>query len=268
MKGIDLTGKIALVCGAGAGGIGSATSRMLIESGATLFAIDRDQALVDALEAELGDLDGRFAGMAADLTDREQAGAILPAVKARFGRLDCLVNIAGGNPAAHWRAFEDATDDLFDDSISLNLGYVFCLCRDAGRLMIDAGQGGAIVNVASISAFAGAPYHGVYGAAKAGVMALGRTMASEWHRHGIRVNAVAPGTVRTPRMMASSGGHLGSGRPSVTPDQVASAILFLLSDLAAGVSGQTLLVDGGISTAHPCGTLAEFELTSHARSSD
>jgi NAD(P)-dependent dehydrogenase (short-subunit alcohol dehydrogenase family) len=131
--------------------------------------------------------------------------------------------------------------------------------------MIGAGHPGSIINFASIAALHSAPFHGPYGAAKRGVMAMTETMAIEWARYGIRVNVVAPGGVATPRASKYGGGPnaernnaMGDGLRRMTPPEVASAVLFLVSDLAAGVSGQTLVVDSGLSCKNPAGGVTEY----------
>jgi 3-oxoacyl-[acyl-carrier protein] reductase len=134
--------------------------------------------------------------------------------------------------------------------MQLNFGYVFYLCRDLARHWIDNGQSGAIVNVSSISSLASAPWHGPYGAAKSAITALTRTMANEWHEFGIRANAVLPGAVLTQRVLdrAPAGNVASSGVNFAMPDELADTITFLLSDLAAGISGQALTVDRSLST--------------------
>ena len=129
--------------------------------------------------------------------------------------------------------------------------------------MIERGLGGSIVNVASVSGLRSAPFHGHYGAAKAGVIALTQTMAVEWAPHRIRVNAVAPGSVLSPRVAALGKGpaHFNTpcdGRRSLDPSEIAKGILFLSSDLASGVSGQTLTIDAGLACGNPVGTLVEM----------
>jgi NAD(P)-dependent dehydrogenase (short-subunit alcohol dehydrogenase family) len=122
-----------------------------------------------------------------------------------------------------------------------------------------------MVNFASISALRSAPFHGPYGVAKRGVMAMTETMAIEWARHGIRVNVVAPGGVSTPRTSQYSAGA-ASARPSaasdglrrMTPSEIAAAVTFLASDLAAGISGQTLIVDSGMTCKNPAGGVTEY----------
>jgi NAD(P)-dependent dehydrogenase (short-subunit alcohol dehydrogenase family) len=191
----------------------------------------------------------------ADLLDPEQSDPIVDSVVSRLGRLDGVANVAGGTLPGEWGPLEDTSTEGFRQTLNLNLEYVFRICRDAARSMIVRRAPAPIVNVSSISALNSAPLHGPYGAAKAGMIALTRTMAFEWARHGIRVNAVSPGAVPservtskglTPDAVASPDGP--SDVVQTTVDELAAAIIFLLSDLGSGISGHNLVVDSGLST--------------------
>lgn len=262
MIGIDLNGKVALICGAGGGGIGSAVSRCVAEAGATIAAVDLNDELNEATRRDLADGGLNCATFAADLMDPGAAGRVVERVLAELGRIDILVNVAGGTRHHQWGPLEESSDQVFRDVFALNLDYVLRVSADTARHMIARGQGGAIVNFASISALNGAPYHGPYGAAKAGISAITETMAVEWARHGIRVNAIAPGSVRTPRVMQFTRGEdphaHPDGRRSVSTEEIANGVLFLISELASGVTGQTLTIDAGMSCAHPAGHLFHF----------
>jgi NAD(P)-dependent dehydrogenase (short-subunit alcohol dehydrogenase family) len=259
---IDLGGRIVLVCGAGNAGIGAAVSDLVAQAGATVVAIDQTQALVDETVARIEAAGGGVLGIVADLMDREQTDRILPMIREAFGRIDGVVNVAGGTKKHQWREIERMSDDLVQEVVRLNFGYVYAICREAAKLMIETGSGGSMVNIASISALAGAPFHSAYGAAKSAIIAVSRSMAAEWSRHGVRVNALSPGAVETARVL----NHLGYTRPDETygrrvtrPEEIAGACLFLLSDLAGGVSGQNLVVDAGISTDFAAGSIARLQ---------
>jgi NAD(P)-dependent dehydrogenase (short-subunit alcohol dehydrogenase family) len=259
---IDLSGRVALICGAGGGGIGSAVSRCIAAAGAKVAAVDMNEELNDATREDLAAAGFGCETFAADLVDAAAAAKVVERVLAKTGRIDIVVNVAGGTRHHQWGPLEESSDQVFRDVFALNLDYVMRVSADAARHMIARGHGGAIVNFASISALNGAPYHGPYGAAKAGISAITETMAVEWARHGIRVNAIAPGSVRTPRVMQFTRGgdpHAHpDGRRSVSTEEIANGVLFLVSDLASGVTGQTLTIDAGMSCAHPAGHLFHF----------
>jgi NAD(P)-dependent dehydrogenase (short-subunit alcohol dehydrogenase family) len=192
-------------------------------------------------------------GIVADGKDRD-------AVAAAVERADELAPLRGGVQAAggmwppQWAPF--ASDDpAFDDVMALNLGVTVNATRAIGRRLVEQGQGGAIVHIATVSALNAAPYMAAYGAAKAAVLSLTRTLAVEWGRHGIRVNAVAPGSIATPKSAAQRAPGDTDGddllvipmRRRGTADDIAAATLFLMSELAGYVTGQCLCVDGGTS---------------------
>lgn len=260
---IDLSGKVVLICGAGAGGIGSEVSRTLAEAGATIAALDHSEELNAATREDLASVGFRCESFLADLMVPEQSGKVVDEVLARMGRIDLVVNVAGGTRHHQWGPLEESPDSVFADVFALNITYVMRVSADAARHMIARGGGGAIVNFASVSALRSAPYHGPYGAAKAGVSAITETMAVEWARHGIRVNAIAPGSVRTPRVMQFTQGEDPQadpdGRRSVSTREIANGVLFLLSDLASGITGQTLTIDYGLALGHPAGSLFHWE---------
>jgi NAD(P)-dependent dehydrogenase (short-subunit alcohol dehydrogenase family) len=262
-KPYDFSGRVALVCGSGAGGIGSSTSAILAECGAHVVAVDYSSALVEETRSQIERRGGKCLGIQADLRDPMQVGKILPTIRKELGRLDFVANIAGGTKKKQWMPLEKVTDQDFRDVMALNFDYVFQVCRDAGRFMIESRVSGGFVNVASVSAINSAPFHAAYGAAKRAVVAITETMAIEWGQYGIRANTVTPGVVRTPRTMAS-GQNLDDltktaplQRP-VEPQEVATTIAFLLSSNASGITGQEIVVDCGISKISVTGPLERF----------
>lgn len=262
---IDLERRVFLVCGAARGGISGATVRRLAQAGATVVAVDQTQEILDQTIADVEALGGRCQGVVANLADPAQAAPIVEGVWRRFERLDGLANVAGGTKAEEWLPLEETSTEMFRNTLNINLEYVFRICRDAAASMIKRDAAGAIVNVGSVSSIAAAPFHGPYGAAKAGIAALTRTMAFEWGRYGIRANTVQPGAVATDRVMnrattPHSGGQSGPSQLVwTTPDELANAIVFLLSDLASGISGQTISVDSALSTKF-CAGSRPFEI--------
>jgi NAD(P)-dependent dehydrogenase (short-subunit alcohol dehydrogenase family) len=258
---IDLSNKVAVVCGSGDGGIGTATAQLLAESGAALLAVDRTDELVEETLALVGAIGCRAVGVTVDLRDPAQTGRVITTARREFGRVDLLANIAGGTQLGQWLRLERTADDLYESVMALNLDYVFRVCRDAASVMIETGTGGAIVNVGSVSAFAGAPFHGPYGAAKRGVEALTQTMAVEWGRYGIRANTVMAGAIRTARAIRT-GAPLDARQKEWAPlarpvekEEVAAAVVFLLSGLSAAITGQTLAVDCGMTARCALGSL-------------
>jgi NAD(P)-dependent dehydrogenase (short-subunit alcohol dehydrogenase family) len=260
MIGIDLSGKTALVCGAGGGGLGSAVSRVLAEAGAAIVAVDQSAEFTAGTKAEVEGLGVACHTIEANLMDHAEAAAVVGKALSLAGQIDIVVNVAGGTRFNQWSPIEETTDEIFRDVLALNLDYVFRVCADAARHMIATKRPGAMVNFTSIAGLRGAPYHGPYGAAKRGLMALTETMCIEWARYGIRVNTVAPGGVLTPRASKYGGGGAGmpDGHRQMMPAEIASAVLFLVSDLAIGVSGQTVVVDSGLSSRNPAGGLGQY----------
>jgi NAD(P)-dependent dehydrogenase (short-subunit alcohol dehydrogenase family) len=248
---IDLSGRIILVCGVARGGIGGATARQLAKAGATIIGLDKDEALLGPTADDVAALGGTFHPMLVDLMDKAACERVIPDIFAAHGRLDGMANVAGGTREGEWVPLDETPGEGFWQTMQLNLGYIFYLCRDAAKHWIAAGQKGAIVNVSSISSLTSAPWHGPYGAAKSGITALTRTMANEWHEFGIRANSVLPGAVSTERVMSRvvvDNVIPGSEQNFAEPVELANAIVFLLSDLASGISGQSLTVDRSLST--------------------
>ena len=254
---VDLSGKTILVCGCHQGGIGGATARQVAKAGGAVVLLDKDRETVDATAAEVRALGGTAHTMVADLYDVAACEQVVATVLRDVGPIDGVANIVGGTTAQEWLPLEDTPTDVFWKTMQLNFAYTFFICRDAAREWIRTGRPGAIVNVGSISAKDAAPWHGPYGAAKSGVIALSRTMANEWHECGIRANSVSPGAVMSQRVIDKSANMPQAAKDSRAPGEavifsepveLANAITFLLCDLASGISGQNLTVDRSLST--------------------
>jgi len=250
---LGLKGKSALVAGAGQG-IGRATALLLAEAGARVACMDVDPVRRDAVVAEVRAGGAEAVPVEGDLLVRADVDAAVASVVEAFGGLDVAVDIVG---VARWNPVLEMTDDDWDASFDLVLRHVFFLAQAAARHMVESG-GGAIVSVASVSGLFAAPGHAAYGAAKAGLVSLTKTLAVELAPAGVRVNAVAPGAVRTPRVLekltpereAQSGKSIPLGRMA-EPEDIARVALFLCSDLAGYVTGQTVVADGGASVKFP-----------------
>jgi 2-hydroxycyclohexanecarboxyl-CoA dehydrogenase len=251
-----LDGKAALITG-GAAGIGAVLARLFCQEGASVTLVDRDrQGLVRTCEAIAADLPtARLAHFAADIADAQQAGEAVAAALAAHGRLDVLVNNAAVRNGA---ALADATAQEWQAVVGVNLIGTAHYCRAALPALRASGRG-SIVNVSSCYAVTGRKGMGLYDATKAGMLALTRTLAHEEAAHGVRVNAVCPGSTLTDFHLAKA---KAAGKPVeqlrgerqtssllgrwAEPREVAWPILWLASDEASYITGTTLMVDGGL----------------------
>lgn len=257
---VSMAGKVALVSGAGIGGVGYKMAESLASVGAKLFVIDRTEQLVADTLTALHANGAEAEGMTADLRNAAQARRVVPEALARFGRVDHVANIAGGTQLGEWARLEETSDDIYRSVMALNLDYVFQICRAAAQDMIARGEGGSIVNISSVSALNAAPYHGVYGAAKAALIAMTKTMAVEWGQHHIRANLVTPGAVATARAgnrVARFKDKAPLGR-AASPQDIADAAMFLLSDLSSAITGQNLVVDTGLTAKSVLGEASDM----------
>jgi NAD(P)-dependent dehydrogenase (short-subunit alcohol dehydrogenase family) len=252
-----LAGRAAVVAGGGRG-IGEATARLLAAAGAAVAVVDLEAERADAVTSDIVTAGGTAIAVPADVLEEDQAAPIVGAAVTAFGGLDIVVNVAGGmNAYATWQPLPAWTAAEWDAVVGLNLRYHFLLCRAAIPRMVERG-GGSIVNITSISGVFGAPNHTAYGAAKAGLIHLTKSLALEGGRYGIRVNAVSPGAVVTPatanRLTPERQEEMARTTPLQrpgAPDDIARAVLFFASPLAGYVTGQMLLVDGGVSCRFP-----------------
>ena len=248
----DLSGRVAIVTGGGRG-IGRQMATALAELGADVVVCSRKLDNCEEAAAELSAFGVRALGLACDARDPTAVEAVVRRTVEELGRIDILVNNAG----ATWGAApEDVPLESWSKVLEVNLTGVFAFCQTAGRVMIAQGAG-RIVNVASIAGLRGFPADVVdaipYSASKGGVIALTRDLACKWARHGIRVNALAPGWF--PSDMSS--GVLDERGDAIVdriplrrlggPDDLKGAVAFLASGASDFVTGQTLIVDGGES---------------------
>ena len=245
---LRLDGRRFLVLGAGQG-IGRQTSHALAQLGARLACVDVDPARAAEIATEIGG-----SPIVGDATRRPDVERIVENATRTLGGLDGIVDIVG---MAHFAPLLDLTDDDWDWHFDIVLRHAYLALQIGGRALAAAG-GGVMAFVASASGITSAPRHAAYGAAKAGLMSLVRTGAVELGPVDVRVNAVAPGVVWTPRISELLGDDGRARNEANTPlrrvalpADIAGALLFLCSDLAAYVSGQVIVVDGGVGAKFP-----------------
>ncbi len=245
----SLAGRVAIITGGGTG-IGRGTALVLAEHGAdVVFAGRRTEPLVSTAE-EIQSLGRRAISVPTDVTIPQACQRLVDATLKEFGRVDILVNSAGG---AETKSLSKWSEDEWHQVVALNLGSVWFLSRAAAVPMLEQGKG-AIVNISSGASLLSMPQAAPYGAAKAGVNNLTGSMASAWTRRGVRVNAIAAGAVRAATLldeaerygldpeaigMTNASGRLGE------PEEIGYGVLYFVSDASSFCSGQTLYIHGG-----------------------
>lgn len=259
---LRLDGRVVAVAGAGGGGIGTAACVALASAGATVIGLDTSATGRATATEELAASGGTFEVLDVDVCDNDQMRACVGDVEERHGPVDGLVNVVGGMRRDHWGRLDEVPWDAIRDLLRANLEAPVATSRVVASRLRHHRRPGAIVHVASVAGLTGMPYGSIYGAAKAAVINLTRSMAVEWGPAGIRVNAVAPGSIVTPKVgrerfdrhgpgdkgegSLAGAAHVVPLRRRGTPDDVSGVVAFLLSDLASYVSGHTVVVDGGM----------------------
>jgi 3-oxoacyl-[acyl-carrier protein] reductase len=243
----DLTGKTALVTGA-TGGIGGAIARSLHASGATVAVSGRQAEKLEGLASELGE---RVHVVPCDLGDRAAVAKLIDEAIGKLGRLDILVNNAG---LTRDNLFMVMKDEQWDEVIAVNLTSTFMLCRAAARAMLRSRPNfGRIINIASVSGVFGNPGQGNYAASKAGMIGMTKSLAREVAPRGITANCIAPGFITTPMTQAlneKQTEEIAKMIPSQrfgTPEEVAAGVVYLASNEAGYITGQTLHINGGMA---------------------
>lgn len=262
---ITMNGKVALVTGAG-GGMGLATAHQMAIAGADVMLADINEAAVVANAEMIAKETGRkCVGIRCNVAAREEVESMVDACVQTFGRIDAMVNCAG---IAMRKPFDEFTQKDIDSIYDIDLKGVLYGTIAAGKKMVAQGSG-AIVNFSSIAARMGDPLLTLYGSAKAGVLAITQSLGRELAEHGVRVNAVLPGHVRTPmwekelNTMTGNGTEeeknkrfaevlraegIPMGRPQ-EPEDIANAVVFLCSDIAKNITAQNLSIDGGTTVS-------------------
>jgi 2-deoxy-D-gluconate 3-dehydrogenase len=250
VQGFDLSGRSALVTGASRG-IGRAIALAYAGAGADVALVARSPETLAGVVKEIEALGRRAYAVPADLSDRDAAGAAVAQAVERLGRVDIVVNNAGGSNFIV--PFKDLRLSGWDKIMKLNLDSAMAVCHAVAPHLLAQGSG-SVINVASVAAL-GAPFMAPYAAAKAGVVALTKTLALEWAGNGVRVNALCPGWTATDLNRALWEDE-ETGKATVatvpmrrwgTPEEMAQPAIFLAGDASAYMTGQVLYVDGGVT---------------------
>ena len=249
-----LSGRNALVIGGGGGGIGRAITRGLAQAGCAVAVADADRKRAEEAAAEIAAAGATSIGLSGDVRSPQDLDGFVQQSALELGSLDVLVTVVGGQlafvPAAR---LHEMRDDDWRLMFDLNLHYVARAVRAALLVFLAQGRGGSIVSVGSITAHSASPMQAAYGAAKAGLASLARSVAAEYSPDGIRMNLVSCGPIATPVAGAAQVGSsdwIPMGRPGESRE-VADAVVFLASPQSSYVTGQSLVLDGGATAIGP-----------------
>jgi 3-oxoacyl-[acyl-carrier protein] reductase len=250
-----LDGKCALIVGGGGGGIGRAITRAFAAAGSAIAVVDIDRELADEAAEEAAASGVEAFALVGDVRSRAEIDRVVEDAAGKLGALDILVTVVGGQlafvPAAR---IHEMTEEDWGVMFDVNLHYVARAVRATLRVFLEQGTGGTIVSVGSITALAGSPMQAAYGAAKAGLASLARSVAAEYSGDGIRMNVVSCGPVATPVALGAQAlaelDWIPMGR-AASSQEVANAAVFLASPLSSCISGQSLIVDGGATAVGP-----------------
>ncbi len=250
----SLEDRVAIVTGASRG-IGEAVAVRLAEAGASVVLAARKAEALEGVAARIRERGGKALAVAAHTGKEAEVKALVARALEAFGKIDVLVNNAATNP--YFGPLLDTEEAAWDKTLEVNLkGYFWC-AREVARHLQERSAKGSIVSVASVAGIRAAPFQGIYGMSKAAVISMTQTLAQELGASGIRVNAIAPGLVETRLAGAIVGNdelrqriadRTALGRHA-QPDEIAGAALYLASDASSFVTGQVIVVDGGLTTS-------------------
>lgn len=245
----SLRGKVAIVTGSSRG-IGRAIAEALVGAGAAVTVTGRNREVIERVADAIAAAGGASLAVPSDVSKAADVERVIQATLERFGQLDILVNNAAISP--FWKKAEDVSEAEWDEVIAVNLKGTFLCAQAAGRVMIPQ-KSGRIINISSVGGRVALQNLAVYCAAKGGVEQLTRVLAAEWARYSILVNAIAPGYVETdltsglrenPKLQEGIIRQTPLGRLAKV-EEIAGAAIYLASDAASYVTGQTLYLDGG-----------------------
>lgn len=248
-KPFDLSGKVALVTGSSRG-IGASIARLLAAQGAQVIVSSRKQEACEAIVDQIQKEGGKAEAIACHIGEMESIAALFSQIRERHGRLDILVNNAAANP--YFGPILDTSLEAFQKTVDVNIRGYFFASVEGGRLMKEKG-GGTIVNVASINAENPGMYQGIYSVTKAAIVSMTKSFAKECAAFNIRVNALLPGAtdtkfaatlVKNEKILNQLMPHVPMQRVA-QPDEMAGAVLYLVSPAASYTTGSCLTVDGG-----------------------
>lgn len=249
----DLNGKVALITGASRG-IGESVARLLAEKGAHVIVSSRKIDGCEAVAASIRENGGSAEAVACHIGDMEQIDGIWDHIREKHGKLDILVNNAATNP--YFGKIEDTDIGAFQKTVDVNIRGYFFMCTQAAKLMQKNGNGGAIVNVASVNGVTPGFMQGIYSITKSAVIAMTRAFARELGQDKIRVNALLPGLTDTKFASALTSNdairdrameHIPMHRMA-HPDEMAGTVLYLVSEASSYTTGTCVNVDGGYLT--------------------
>jgi len=247
----SLEGKVALVAG-GSRGIGRASALAFAEAGADVVVSSRKLPDLETVAEEIKARGRKGLAITSHIARIEESKDLVEKVKAEFGRIDILMNNAGTNP--YYGPIIDAEEWAWDVTMNVNLKGPFMLSQLVARMMREQG-GGSIINTASVGGFRPGEGQSIYSVTKAALIMLTKAMAKEWGQYNIRVNAIAPGVIKTrlsealwkePAVGEAAARRIALGRLGESED-VAGTVLYLASDASSYITGETIIIDGGVA---------------------